>query len=297
MDKGLTFQDPIPNNLATRRPGSRVSLDNEFVVKSIDGSINEEIAPIGGQDLKVSRDLPDNTILSARFGNSTFRSPVDASYISPPKGLKNSGIFNYQTGKFELSIGLAKGPRGSLGDSQNRTLHSQLSKSEVYQGPQKQSKSVMMNMETTLSSADRRSKNHDPSKRIHEHNRTFTGPFGHKASAASHRQHFTSGMGALLDHDSSTAVKKSKGIEHLNGSFLQFDMNNKRLVDMSRQVLSSPRKHVIGENAPSHNFSSQMRVPWANPNVKSNQNSQTATSRSGGLNKGPSSTIGSAAVF
>jgi hypothetical protein len=45
--------------------------------------------------MRVSRDLPDNTVLSARFGNSTFRSPLDSSCILPPKGLKNSGIFNY----------------------------------------------------------------------------------------------------------------------------------------------------------------------------------------------------------
>lgn len=113
----------------------------------------------------MSRDLPDNTILSARFGNSTFRSPIDSKYISPPKGLINSGIFNYQTGKYEMSIGLAKGPRGSLGDSQVRSLYTQFSKDEVYQGPHKQSQSVMMNVDTTLSSAGQRSTNRDGFKR------------------------------------------------------------------------------------------------------------------------------------
>ena len=39
MDTGLTFQDLIPNNMSMRRPGSRVSLDNEFVVKSMEGSL------------------------------------------------------------------------------------------------------------------------------------------------------------------------------------------------------------------------------------------------------------------
>tara|TARA_B110000285_G_scaffold142703_1_gene159478 strand:+ start:1353 stop:1643 length:291 start_codon:yes stop_codon:yes gene_type:complete len=96
MDTGLTFQDLIPNNMSMRRPGSRVSLDNEFVVKSMEGSLeainlnanekNNNIG-IGGKDLRMSRDLPDNTVLSARFGNSTFRSPVDSRCISPPKGL------------------------------------------------------------------------------------------------------------------------------------------------------------------------------------------------------------------
>jgi hypothetical protein len=39
MDTGLTFNDLIPNNMTMRRPGSRVSLDNEFVVKSMEGTL------------------------------------------------------------------------------------------------------------------------------------------------------------------------------------------------------------------------------------------------------------------
>ena len=111
-----------------------------------------------------------------------------------------------------------------------------------------------MNMDTTLSSAGRRSSNRGGTKRKPDHNRTFTGPFGHNTSAASQRQHLTSGLGGLLDNEHNTR-KQTKGVEHLNGSFLQFDANSKRLVDMSRQVLSSPRKHVVGETAPAHNYS------------------------------------------
>ena len=39
IDTGLTFSDLIPNNMTMRRPGSRVSLDNEFVVNSMEGSL------------------------------------------------------------------------------------------------------------------------------------------------------------------------------------------------------------------------------------------------------------------
>jgi hypothetical protein len=160
LDDGLKFNDNIPNNMNLRRPGSRVSLDNENVANLDDDyKVKPNMAgfTIGMNSKNAThRDLPDNSILSARFGNSTFRSPVDSKCVSPPKGFKNSGIFNYQTGKFDVSIGPDFGG--------NRTMNTYNSKSEMRQGFEKPSKSVMMNMDTTLSSAGYNSTRRGPQK-------------------------------------------------------------------------------------------------------------------------------------
>ena len=71
-------------------------------------------------------------------------------------------------------------------------------------------------------------------------------------------------------------------IQNLNGSFLQFDGNQKKLVDMSRQVLSSPRKHIIGEAFNNPNVSLSINVPWKMHGSLTNSN------MSGDLQKSPS---------
>lgn len=122
----------------------------------------------------------------------------------------------------------------------------------------------MMNMDTTLSSVG---VNLSGRVKNDQMGRTFNGPFGHHNSiSGTQRNIASSGLGAFNDNNDSR--RDSFPVQHLNGSFLQFDANSKRLVDMSRQVLSSPRKHIIGENVPVHNYNSSGKVPWANANSK-----------------------------
>lgn len=49
----------------------------------------------------------------------------------------------------------------------------------------------------------------------------------------------------------------SDTIHQLEGSFLQFDMTSKKLVDKSSTIMVSPRQRVIGEKA-------SKRAPWTN---------------------------------
>jgi len=46
-------------------------------------------------------------------------------------------------------------------------------------------------------------------------------------------------------------------MQHVEGSFLQFDTNSKKLVDMSSTIMASPRLQVIGEK-------NKKKIPWTN---------------------------------
>ena len=63
----MTFQQPIPNNMERKRPDSRVSMSNSKT------PFQEE--------------------------------ERSSSSLNLPKGYKNSGVFNYQTGTYETNIG------------------------------------------------------------------------------------------------------------------------------------------------------------------------------------------------
>jgi hypothetical protein len=66
FNNSFQFDSTIPNNMDLKRPGSRVSMSNDY--------------------------------LETRA----------ASSLNPPKGFKNSEIFNYQTGHYEYSINHSK---------------------------------------------------------------------------------------------------------------------------------------------------------------------------------------------
>lgn len=148
-----------------KRPGSRVSMSGEMV------------SPV------------------------RFRS--QSSFIAP-RGLKNSGIFNYQTGEYEVSIN----PDSSMKMSSYSALQLEPGTSRTFVGGDKKL------------------------------GQTYQGSWG----------------GQSTMHTARVTDEKSS-IQNLNGSFLQFDQNQKKLVDMSRQVLSSPRKHIVGEAFVNHNYS------------------------------------------
>jgi len=44
-------------------------------------------------------------------------------------------------------------------------------------------------------------------------------------------------------------------MQHLEGSFLQYDTTSKKLVDVSSAIMASPRQQVIGERY-------RKKIPW-----------------------------------
>ena len=75
-------------------------------------------------------------------------------------------------------------------------------------------------------------------------------------------------MSSVSDYKAYTQRRK-KNLLHLNGSFLHFDHDSNRLLDLSKELVGSPRKKIVGVHKyTSNDFAlSAVRIKKWNNNV------------------------------